>query len=261
MRIFDTHAHLLDEAFDADRDEVLRRLPEQGITNVMECCCDTAGIDRVIALTRRIPYLYGSVGVHPHSADEWNADAAARVRAALSKEKILAVGEIGLDYHYDFSPRERQRACLDEQLSIAREAGMPVILHDREAHGDMMDLLRAHRDGLRGIMHCFSGSYETARECLDLGLYIAFGGALTFKNAVRPIEVASRIPLDRLLIETDCPYMTPVPFRGKRNDPSFIRLTLEKLAEVRGEDAETLADALYRNSLAVFGLCEEKQRL
>ena len=143
---------------------------------------------------------------------------------------------------------------LDEQLSIAHQLGLPVILHDREAHGDMMDLLRAHKDGLKGIMHCFSDSYETARECLDLGLYVAFGGALTFKNAVRPIEVASRLPADRLLIETDCPYMTPVPFRGKRNDPSFIRLTLEKLAEVRNEDIESLADTLYRNSLRVYEL-------
>ncbi len=254
MKIFDTHAHLLDEAFDADRDELIASLPEKGVAKVMEACCNEADIDRVAALALRVPFIYGSAGVHPHSASEWNGGTADRIRAALQHEKMLAVGEIGLDYHYDFSPRDVQKRVLDEQLSLAHELDLPVILHDREAHGDMLDLLRAHKSGLKGIMHCFSGSKETARECLDLGLYIAFGGALTFKNAVRPIEAAQYIPQDRLLIETDCPYMTPVPYRGKRNDPSFILLTLDKLAEVRGEDREELADALYQNSLAVYGL-------
>ncbi len=254
MQIFDTHAHLLDEAFDEDRFAVIASLPEKGIANVMEACCDEAGIDRVVELVHTVPFFYGSAGVHPHSASEWISATGDHIIRALQDEKMLAVGEIGLDYHYDFSPRDVQKRVLDEQLSIAHQLGLPVILHDREAHGDMMDLLRAHKDGLKGIMHCFSGSYETARECLDLGLYVAFGGALTFKNAVRPIEVASRLPADRLLIETDCPYMTPVPFRGKRNDPSFIRLTLEKLAEVRNENIESLADTLYRNSLRVYEL-------
>lgn len=254
MKIFDTHAHLLDEAFDADRDELIASLPEKGVTHVMEACCDEAGIDRVTELVQRVPFFYGSAGVHPHSASEWNGGTADHIRAALQNEKMLAVGEIGLDYHYDFSPRDVQKRVLDEQLSLAQELDLPVILHDREAHGDMLDILRAHKSGLKGIMHCFSGSKETARECLDLGLYMAFGGALTFKNAVRPIESAQYIPQERLLIETDCPYMTPVPFRGKRNDPSFIKITLEKLASVRGEDIEELANALYQNSLAVYQL-------
>ena len=257
MKIFDTHAHLLDEAFDPDRMEVISSLPGKGVTKVMEACCDEAGIDRVLDLVRTVPFFYGSAGVHPHSAIEWSTKTADHIKKALSEKKMLAVGEIGLDYYYDFSPRDVQRRVLDEQLSIAAELGLPVILHDREAHGDMMDLLRAHKNGLNGIMHCFSGSWETAKECLDLGLFVAFGGALTFKNAVRPIEVARRIPLDRLLIETDCPYMTPVPYRGKRNDPSFILLTLDKLAEIREEDKETLADALYQNALAVYGLTDD----
>ena len=257
MKIFDTHAHLLDEAFDDDRMEVIGSLPGKGITKVMEACCDEAGIDRVLELVRFVPFFYGSAGVHPHSASEWNDGTADHIRKALEDPKMLSVGEIGLDYHYDFSPRDAQKKALDEQLSIAAELDLPVILHDREAHGDMMDILRAHKKGLKGIMHCFSGSWETAKECLDLGLYVAFGGALTFKNAVRPVEVAQRIPLDRLLIETDCPYMTPVPFRGKRNDPSFILLTLDKLSGIREEDRETVADALYRNALAVYGLPAE----
>ena len=254
MKIFDTHAHLLDEAFDPDRYEVISSLPGKGVTNVMEACCDEAEIDKVLDLVRSVPFFYGSAGVHPHSASEWNDKTADHIREALKNPKMLAVGEIGLDYHYDFSPRDVQKRVLDEQLSIAAELDLPVILHDREAHGDMMDILRAHKKGLRGIMHCFSGSWEIAKECLDLGLYIAFGGALTFKNAVRPIEVARQVPLDRLLIETDCPYMTPVPFRGKRNDPSMILLTLDKLTEIREEDKETLADALYSNALTVYGL-------
>ena len=257
MKIFDTHAHLLDEAFDADRDALIASLPEKGVTKVMEACCDEAGIDRVVELVRRVPFFYGSAGVHPHSASEWTAETGDHIRRALSGEKMLAVGEIGLDYHYDFSPRDVQKRALDEQLSIAKELHLPVILHDREAHGDMMDILRAHKDGLQGIMHCFSGSYELARECLDLGLFVAFGGALTFKNAVRPIDVCSRLPLDRLLIETDCPYMTPVPFRGERNDPSFIVHTLEKMAAVRGEQIETLTDALYQNALTVYHITED----
>ena len=256
MKLFDTHAHLLDEAFDADREALIASLPGKGVVHMMECCCDEAGIDRVANLVARVPFLYGSAGVHPHSADEWTNETADHIRAALQRERMLAVGEIGLDYHYDFSPRNVQKDVLDAQLSLAKEQSRPVILHDREAHGDMMDLLRAHKDGLKGIMHCFSGSYETAKECLDLGLFIAFGGALTFKNAVRPIEVVRRLPIDRLLLETDCPYMTPVPFRGQRNDPSLCRLTLEKMAEVRGEDRETLADALYRNALTVYEITE-----
>lgn len=257
MKIFDTHAHLLDEAFDPDRDELIRSLPGKGVTKVMEACCDEAGIDLVLDLVRSVPFFYGSAGVHPHSASEWNSGTADHIRKALKEEKMLAVGEIGLDYHYDFSPRDVQKRVFDEQLSIASELGLPVILHDREAHGDMMDLLRAHKKGLKGIMHCFSGSWEIAKECLDLGLYVAFGGALTFKNAVRPIEVARQIPLDRLLIETDCPYMTPVPYRGKRNDPSMILLTLDKLAGIREEDGEMLADALYRNALSVYELNDD----
>ena len=151
MRVFDTHAHLLDEAFDEDRFELIGSLPEKGITCVMEACCDEKGIDRVIDLVARVPFFYGSAGVHPHSADEWNNGTADHIRNALKQEKMLAVGEIGLDYHYDFSPRDVQKKVLDEQLSIAGELGVPVILHDREAHGDMMDLLRAHKNGLKGV--------------------------------------------------------------------------------------------------------------
>ncbi len=256
MRIFDTHAHLLDEQFDADREQLLVSLPEAGIAHVMEACCDEAGIDRVVALVRRVPYFYGSAGVHPHSADEWKPETADHIRAALQNERMAAIGEIGLDYHYDFSPRETQRDCFDAQLALAAELHAPVIIHDREAHGDCMDLLRRYRGRLSGVMHCFSASYEIAKECIDLGLFIAFGGALTFKNAVNQWAIASKLPLDRLLIETDCPYMTPVPFRGKRNDPSLIVYTLDKLCALRNADREALAAILYENSFKAFGIAE-----
>lgn len=254
MRLFDTHAHLLDERFDADRDAVIAKLAEHDVAYVMEACSEAAQIPDVIALTRRHACVYGSAGVHPHAADGVDNATLDRVAAALAEDRILAVGEIGLDYHYDFSARDAQRRVCSAQLDIACAQRMPVILHDREAHGDMMDMLRAHRNGLSGVMHCFSGSYEIARECIDLGLYIAFGGALTFKNAVRQREIAGKLPLDRLLIETDCPYMTPEPYRGTRNEPRRLHETLSALAAARGEDRERLADALFRNSLRMYGL-------
>ncbi len=254
MRIFDTHAHLLDEQFDADREELIASLPQAGIAHVMEACCDEAGIDRVADLVKRVPFFFGSAGVHPHSADEFTPDTLDHIRDALKRERMVAIGEIGLDYHYDFSPRDVQRDCFDAQLALAAELRRPVIIHDREAHGDTMDLLRHYRGNLSGVMHCFSASYEIAKECIDLGLFVAFGGALTFKNAVHQWEIAAKLPLDRLLIETDCPYMTPVPFRGKRNDPTRIVLTLQKLSELRGTDAETLSEALFENSFRAFSI-------
>lgn len=254
MRIFDTHAHLLDEQFDADREELLVSLPEAGIAHVIEACCDEAGIDCVAELVARVPYLYGSAGVHPHSTDEFRPETLDHIEAALLRERMVAIGEIGLDYHYDFSPRDVQRDCFDAQLALAAKLHRPVIIHDREAHGDTMDLLRRYRGDLSGVMHCFSASYEIAKECIDLGLYIAFGGALTFKNAVHQWEIAKRLPLDRLLIETDCPYMTPVPYRGTRNDPRRIVLTLQKMAELRETDPETLSEALYENSFRAFSI-------
>ncbi len=254
MNIFDTHAHLLDEQFDADREQLLVSLPEAGIRHVMEACCDEAGIDRVVELVARVPYFYGSAGVHPHSADEFRPETLEHIRTALTHERMVAIGEIGLDYHYDFSPRDVQRDCFDAQLALSAELRRPIIIHDREAHGDCMDLLRRYRGRLSGVMHCFSASYEIAKECIDLGLFVAFGGALTFKNAVNQWAIASKLPLERLLIETDCPYMTPVPFRGKRNDPSYIVHTLKKLAALRDMDEEELSEILYQNSFRAFGI-------
>ena len=252
MDIFDTHAHLLDEQFDADREQLLVSLPQKGIAHVMEACCDEAGIDRVAALVARTPYFFGSAGVHPHSADEFTPETLAHIREALTRERMVAIGEIGLDYHYDFSPRDVQRDCFDAQLALSAELHAPIIIHDREAHGDCMDLLRHYRGSLSGVMHCFSASYEIAKACIDLGLYVAFGGALTFKNAVNQWAIASKLPAERLLIETDCPYMAPVPLRGRRNEPAYVKYVCEKLAEIRHIDPEEAALATWENGIRIF---------
>ena len=256
--LFDTHAHLCDERFDEDRGAVIAALPDAGIRYVMEACCDREGLKKVISLTEQVPFIYGSAGIHPHSADEWSPETAKELMDALTKPKILAIGEIGLDYHYDFCPRDLQREVFDAQLSIAAEKKLPVIIHDREAHGDVMDILRAYRGRLTGIMHCFSGSFETAMESIRMGLAIAFGGALTFKNASNRRDIAARLPLESLLLETDCPYMTPEPFRGQRNDPRLTRRTLEVLAAVRNEDPDKVAKATFENALRVFQLPAEE---
>ena len=233
MNIFDTHAHLLDEQFDADREELLVSLPAQGITHVMEACCDEAGIDRVVALVARTPYFYGSAGVHPHSASEFTPATLDHIREALMHERMVAIGEIGLDYHYDFSPREQQRDCFDAQLALSAELKAPIIIHDREAHGDCFAIVCEY-PSLRGVFHCYSGSAEMARELLDLGWMLSFNGAITFKNARKLKEVVAMMPADRILLETDSPYLSPTPYRGKRNNSTRLPLVLEEMAALRG---------------------------
>ena len=229
MELFDTHAHLSDEAFDEDRHSLIPKLFESGVTRIIDVACDVRTADRTIELIDRYPFIYGTVG-------------------------MLALGEIGLDYHYDLSPRDCQRKWFAEQLELAKQLGYPVVLHIREAFGDCMDILHAHRDGLRGVMHCYSGSVETAFECLDLGLKFSFGGAVTFKNAKKPVEVVQKLSLDSIMLETDCPYMTPVPHRGERNHPGFMHLTAEKIAEVRGISAEEVCSAAYKTANSFFGI-------
>ena len=256
MKLFDTHAHLSDEAFDADRHELIPKLLDAGVEKFIDVACDVRSASRTIELLERYPFVYGTIGMHPHDVRVMNNAMMDEIKKYLEREKMLALGEIGLDYHYDLSPREDQRKWFAEQLDLAKQLGYPVVLHIREAFGDCMDILRAHRDGLRGVMHCYSGSVETAYECLDLGLKFSFGGAVTFKNAKKPIEVVSALPLDSIMLETDCPYMTPVPHRGERNDPSFIHFTCEKIAEIKGIDPEEMAQITYDNAVRAFGIKE-----
>ena len=255
MDIFDTHAHLLDDRFDEDREQLIASLPAQGVKLVMEACTDLGYLEKLLPFLEAHPMIYGAAGLHPEELNGCALSDLDTVAAALAHEKIKAVGEIGLDYYWpENPPREVQRDFFDAQLSLAAAHGLPVIIHDREAHGDTVDILRAHKGVVTGVMHCFSGSYETARECLDMGFFIGFGGALTFKNAKKNVEVASKVPLDRLVVETDCPYMAPVPCRGQRNDPAKTRYVLQKLAEIRAMDEEALAPILFENGKRLFGI-------
>lgn len=256
MRLFDTHAHLLDERFDEEREELVSSLPEKDIAYVLEACTQVPDAEKTLSFAHKYPFVVAALGTHPHEAAGMRKEHLMLLESLLSDEKAVAVGEIGLDYHYDFSPRDVQQMRFSEQLTLSRAKKLPAVLHVREADGDALSMLRAQKDGLTGVMHCFSGSYETAKACLDLGLYIAFGGALTFQNAKKALEIAAKLPMDRLLIETDCPYMTPVPFRGKRNDPSLVRLVCEKLAELRRMDVEEVAEITLQNGLRLFGMRE-----
>lgn len=253
MGIFDTHAHLTDERFDGDRDSLIESLPSLGVDLVMDVACDVREVQATLELANRYPFVYAAVGMHPHIAAETKQEHLDAIRRIVREPKVMAIGEIGLDYYYDFAPRDVQRKWFIAQLELARELDMPVILHIREAFGDCMDILRAHK-GIRGVMHCYSGSVETAAECLDLGYYIALGGSVTFKNANKLLDVARFIPDDRLLLETDCPYMTPVPYRGERNDPTYTRFTARRIAELREKDTDELCDITNKNGRELFGI-------
>ncbi|HAX40633.1 MAG TPA: hydrolase TatD [Clostridiales bacterium] len=254
MHLFDTHAHLLDDKFDEDRNQLIASLPAAGVSGFVEACVEAEDIPKIQALTLLYDFVYGSAGIHPHSASTADSTNLLHVERALEQSKIVAVGEIGLDYHYDFSPREAQREAFATQLDLAITAKKPVIIHDREAHGDVMALLSARKGRLGGVLHCYSGSYEDAVKYVDMGYYIAFGGALTFKNATKQRAIAEKLPLERIVIETDCPYMTPEPHRGKRNSPLLIHLTLEMLAKVRSISPEEAAAVVNRNAMDLFGI-------
>jgi TatD DNase family protein len=251
--IFDSHAHYDSEKFNEDRDYILSEfLPKNNVIGVVNCASDLNSSELCLKLAERYDYIYAAVGVHPHEAEESGLFDPDRLKALADHEKCVAIGEIGLDYHYDFSPRDKQKEWFEGQLLLANELELPVVVHDREAHADTWDLLRTHKP--QGVVHCFSGSVEMARDILSLGMYIGLGGAVTFKNAKTPVEVAKYVPLDRLLLETDCPYMTPVPYRGQRCDSSFIPYTAEVLAEVRGVTAQEILDLTRKNANTLFGL-------
>lgn len=250
--IFDTHAHYDDSRFDEDRDELLSSLCSKGVTNIINCGCDYKSCLTTLELSEKYDFVYAALGVHAHEAEEATEEDFERIKALYSDKKVVAVGEIGLDYHYDFSPREKQIEVFERQIILAKELDLPIIVHDRESHEDTMNLLKKYRP--KGVVHCFSGSKEMAKEIVKLQMYIGMGGAVTFKNAKRPVEVMEYLPAEYLLLETDAPYMTPVPFRGQRCDSSHIANTAEKIAEIKSMDAQELIDICNKNAKSLFGI-------
>lgn len=253
MEIFDTHAHYADSAFDNDREQVLAELPDKGVKLVMLAASSLEDSRENMLLARKYDYIYAAAGVHPESIDETPADYIDTLKEIIASEpKIKAVGEIGLDYHYEGYDREKQIRFFREQLALAKELDMPVIVHSRDAAEDTVEILREYRP--RGVVHCFSGSAETAREIIKLGMYIGFTGVLTFKNAKKALKALEAVPLDRLLMETDCPYMSPEPYRGKRCDSSMIPYTAAKAAEVKGVSTEELLEITCRNGMKMYDM-------
>ena len=252
--LFDTHAHMDDHAFDEDRAELLENLPNQGIALLMNPGCSLASSYNTSKLAQQYDYIYAAVGSHPDAADEVNEDVLEEYRKLCKlNPKIKAIGEIGLDYHYEDIPREIQLKAFRMQMELARELGLPVIVHEREAHEDGMKVVEEFPD-VTGVFHCYSGSAEMAKELVKKGWYIGFTGVLTFKNARKAIEAAASIPLDRIVLETDCPYMSPEPFRGKRNDPGKLYRMAEKLAEIRGLTVEEIHRITVENGKRLYRL-------
>ena len=251
--IFDSHAHYDADVFDEDRLEVLAGLPDHGVCGVIQCATDPESIRASLKMAEQFPFVRVAVGIHPEFVNRATPDWLDILCEAAKHPAVCAIGEIGLDYYWEENaPREVQLDWCRKQIELAKELDLPVIFHDREAHEDTFHLLKETRP--LGVVHCFSGSAEMARQLTDLGLYIGLGGATTFKNARKPVEVAESLPLDRLLLETDAPYMAPVPLRGKRCDSSMIAHTAARIAEIRGMDADTLLDATRENANRLFGL-------
>ena len=250
--LFDTHAHLDDTSFDADRRELLESLPGQGLSLVMNPGCSFASSENAIALAESHDYIYAAVGSHPDVADEVDDALIARYRELCKQHpKVLAIGEIGLDYHYEDIPRDIQKRAFRLQMELARDLALPVIVHEREAHEDGMKIVDEFPT-VKGVFHCYSGSLEMAKELIKRGWYIGFTGVLTFKNARKALEVAAGIPRDRIVIETDCPYMAPVPFRGKRNDPGKVFYMAGKLSEIWGVSTEEAARITLENGKRLY---------
>ena len=251
MLLFDTHAHLNDPAFDPDRESLMNGLADKGVGLVMNAGCSLESSRDIVNMTAKYPWLYGSVGSHPDAADEVNEEVIEEYRKLCQNEKIKAIGEIGLDYYYEDIPREIQQKAFRMQMALAKELDMPVIVHEREAHDDGMRIVKEFPK-VTGVFHCYSGSAEMARQLVNMGWYIGFTGVLTFKNARKAVETAASIPLDRIVIETDCPFMAPEPFRGKRNDPGYLYRMAERLAEIRGITPEEAAIATTENAKRLY---------
>lgn len=251
---FDTHSHLNDEDFADDQMDVIARMREAGVDRTVVVGYDAPSSERAAALTKH-PGIYAAAGIHPHDAQTYSPEIEALLRRLLAEEKVVALGEVGLDYYYDYSPRQIQQEVFRQQIRLAKAIGKPLIIHEREAVADTLQILREERaEAVGGVMHCFSGSLETAKILLDMGFYIGVDGPVTFKNARKLPEVVPNLPADRIVLETDCPYLTPVPHRGERNEPAYIPLIGETVAKMRGWTVEETARRTTENAERLFGL-------
>jgi TatD DNase family protein len=250
---FDTHAHLDDPRFQPDRAQVIQNAKDAGLELVVNIGCGVESARSTIRLTEQYDWIYGTVGIHPHEAKTVDEEVYFALKDLAKKPKVVAVGEIGLDFHYDYSPREVQAEVFRLQIGMARELGLPVVIHDREAHQLTLDILDETRAwDLGGIIHCYSGSWQMAKQIIKKGYYIAVGGVLTFSSAAKLKEVVREIPMDKLLIETDCPYLAPAPYRGKRNEPAYVVKTAEAVAEIKGLPLEEVGRITAENGRKAY---------
>lgn len=253
--LFDTHVHLNAEQFNEDLKETIERALDEGVTKMVVVGFDRLTITKAMELAEQYDFIYACVGWHPVDAIDMTEDDLIWIEELASHPKVVAIGEMGLDYYWDKSPREIQKEVFRKQIRLAKKVKLPIVIHNRDATSDIVEILKEENAAeVGGIMHCFSGSVEVARECVEMNFYISLGGPVTFKNAKKPKEVAAEIPLEKLLIETDCPYLTPHPYRGKRNEPAYVKLVAEEIAEIKGLPFEEVAKATTENAKKVFGI-------
>ncbi|MDR3541919.1 MAG: TatD family hydrolase [Desulfosporosinus sp.] len=258
--IWDTHAHVDDPVYTEDFQEVVARLQSSGISRVTNVGYDLPSSERSVQLAQDYDFIYAIIGIHPHNAEEVTAETWSKLLLLAKQPKVLAWGEIGLDYYRDLSPRSIQKEIFIQQISLANEVGLPIVIHNRDAHQDVMEIVKAHPPKYGGVFHCYSGSWEMAKVLLNLGFYLSFAGPVTYKNARHTVEVAGRAPLDRILVETDSPYLTPEPRRGKRNEPAYVREVVKKIAEIKNLPFEDVASQTMRNAELVFRLVKKDLR-
>jgi TatD DNase family protein len=251
--IFDTHAHYDDKAFDEDRFELLEELNKNGVGLIIDPGCDLESSQAAIELAERYDFVYAAVGIHPEELDKFSPESLEKVTELAKHPKCVAIGEVGLDYYWDDSHKEEQKELFRRQIELSLSLNKPLIIHDRDAHGDCMETLRDYK-GTRGVFHCYSGSAEMAKELLKAGWYLGFDGPITYKNARRSLEVLELCPLDRMLVETDSPYLSPVPMRGKRNNSGNIKYIVEKISQVKGITPEEVERITMENGCRLFGI-------
>ncbi|WP_066074865.1 TatD family hydrolase [Neobacillus soli] len=253
--LFDTHVHLNAEQYNEDLEEVIERAQSEGVTNMVVVGFDRSTIQRAMELAESYEFIYACVGWHPVDAIDMTEKDLEWIEDLASHPKVVALGEMGLDYHWDKSPKEIQQEVFRKQIRLAKKVKLPIVIHNREATADIVEILKEEgAEEVGGIMHCFSGSPEVAKECIKMNFYISLGGPVTFKNAKKPKEVAAEVPIDKLLIETDCPYLAPHPYRGKRNEPGYVRLVAEEIAEIKGLTLEEVASATTQNAKKLFAI-------